>query len=191
MSIGSLSRVPGSPVLSLAELDNQIATDEALPVRRRQEVRSALRLIGRAMGRRLEEIPANPRHLRERFATLTPGMAGVSTGRWNNALSLVRAALQHARLTTIRARSTEPLAPKWLDLFRYLNERRMREALSRFARYCTALGIMPTQVNDSVANSFLLALEDEAVIRKPRQVHRTMCISWNRAAETVPSWPSA
>ncbi len=190
MTIGSLSRVPGSPVPSLAELADQIATDEVLPPRRKQEIRSALRLIGRTIGRKLEEIPASPRHLRERFATLTPAMAGVSKGRWNNAWSLVRGALNHIGLATIQARSTKALGPEWQDLFRYVNERRMREALSRFARYCSALAIVPTSVSDSVANSFLVALEDEAVIRKPRQVHRTMCIAWNRAAETLPTWPS-
>ena len=190
MTISLPSRAPGSPVPSLAELADQIATDELLPVRRRQEIRSALRLIGRAIGRRLEEIPASPRYLRERFTTLTPAMAGVSKGRWNNAWSLVRGALNHAGLATLRARGSEPLAPEWLDLFPYLNERRMREALSRFARYCSALAIVPAAVSDSVANSFLVALEEEAVIRKPRQVHRTMCITWNRAAETVPAWPS-
>jgi hypothetical protein len=34
-------------------------------------------------------------------------------------------------------------------------------------------------------------MEDEALIRSPRQVHRTMCIAWNRAAELIADWPSS
>jgi hypothetical protein len=59
------------------------------------------------------------------------------------------------------------------------------EGLSRFARYCSVQGIRPSDVDDSTAASFLAALENDGLIRKPRQVHRTMCLMWNRAARTV------
>lgn len=88
MTPPAVSRAPGSPVPSLAELMERIATEEALTPRQRQEIRSALRAVARAIGRRPEEIPARPRQLRERLAVLTPAMVGVSQGRWNNVLSL-------------------------------------------------------------------------------------------------------
>jgi integrase len=117
-------------------------------------------------------------------------MVGVSKGRWANILSLTRVALKRAGLTTIPGRSTEPLAPEWQGLFRNLNDRRMREGLSRFARHCSVLQIAPTDVCDAVTAAFLSAMENEAFIRNPRRVHRTMCIAWNRAADTIASWPS-
>ena len=116
-------------------------------------------------------------------------MAGVSRGRWSNILSLTRGALKRAGLTTIAGRSTEPMAPEWRELFRYINHRRIREGLSRFARYCSALGISPSVVDDVIAASFLEALENDGLIRKPRQVHRTMCVSWNRAVHTISTVP--
>jgi hypothetical protein len=91
------SRAPGAPFPSLAELSDKIASDQALTARQRQESCSALRSVGRALGRRLDEIPANPRQLRERLVTLTPGVAGVSPGRWNNIVSLTRVALKTRR----------------------------------------------------------------------------------------------
>jgi len=189
MTVGPLSRAPDSPPPSLAELLERIATDASLTPRQRQETCSALRTVGRASGRRLEEIQANPRQLRERLVTLTPTMAGVSAGRWANIVSLVRGALKLAGLTTILGRSTDPLAPEWRDLFRHLNDRRLREGLSRFGRYCGKLGINPSEITDAVATSFLAALENDSLIRNPRQVHRTMCVVWNRAAQTIAAWP--
>lgn len=190
MSLPPASRGSAFGVPSLADLVNQINTDPSLSPRQRQEARSALRVVGRAIGRPLEEIPAHPRQLRERLTTLTPAMVGVSKGRWANILSLTRVALNRAGLTTIPGRSTEPLADEWQGLFRHLNHRRMREALSRFAHYCSELSIAPADVCDAVAAAFLNAMEDEALMRKPRQVHRTMCITWNRAADTIAGWPS-
>jgi integrase len=175
----------GAPIPTLADLLALIASDASLTPRQRHDICSALRAVGRALGRRLEEIPATPRHLRERLSTLTSAMAGVSASRWNNVLSLTRAALKHAGLTTIAGRSVEPMAPEWRDFFCHINHRRIREGLSRFARYCSALGIRPEDVNDGIATPFLATLEDDGLIRKPRQVHRTMCVMWNRAGQTL------
>jgi hypothetical protein len=172
-----------------ADLTEYIATNGLLTPRQQQETCSALGTVARAVGRRPEEIAASPRHLRERLVQLTPGMAGVTQGRWNNVLSLTRGALKHAGLANIAGRSTEPMASEWRDLFYHLNNRRMREGLSRFARYCSASGINPSNVSDIVAASFLAALEDEGIIRNPGQVHRTMCVVWNRAAESIAAWP--
>src|SRR5262249_43055659 len=132
-------------------------------------------------GRRLEEIPASPRQLRERLAILTPAMAGASPGCWNNIVSLTRGALKRSGLATIGGRSTAPMSTEWQDLFRHLDHRPMGEGLSRFARYCSDRSISPTDVDDDIAAAFLSALENDGLIRKPRQVHRTLCVQWDRA----------
>lgn len=51
------------------------------------------------------------------------------------------------------------------------------------------IGITPSEVSDNIATAFLVALEEEGIIRNPRQVHRTMCIVWNRAEESIAAWP--
>ena len=107
------SRGPRAPFPSLAHLLDEIVSDQTLTSRQRQESCSALRSVGRALGRRLEEIPASPRQLRERLAILTPAMAGVSLGRWNNIVSLTRGALKRSGLATIAGRSTAPMSPDW------------------------------------------------------------------------------
>lgn len=150
-----------------------------------------MRTAGRALARRLEEIPAHPAYLRESLAALSPAMAGVSAGRWSNVVGLTRAALKIAGVATMPGRYTEPLTSAWAELYRHLNHRRLREGLSRFARFCGSCGITPFEVDDGVAAAFLRVLENRGIIRKPRQVHRMMCITWNRAANTLATWPQS
>src|SRR4051812_16832926 len=64
-----------------------------LPARRRQEMMSALRTIGRVLDRPLERIPAHPRLMANRLDEVAPRAFGISPGRWNNVRSLARAAL--------------------------------------------------------------------------------------------------
>jgi integrase len=189
MALSMGSRGGGDAIVSLADLMREISSDPSLSPRQRQDTGSALRVVGRVLARPLEEIPAQPGQLRERLATMTPAMAGVSKGRWANILSLTRAALARAGLSKVPGRSSEPLTPEWQDLFRHLNHRRMREGLSRFARHCSAQGIAPGEVCDAVADMFLTAVAEEALLRNPRQIHRTMCITWNRAAALIADWP--
>src|SRR5262252_8995911 len=84
MSLPPTSRSSGLTVLSLADLLNAVGADMQLSARQRQDTCSALRIVGRALGRPLAELPARPRQLRERLAALTPAMVGVSKGRWAN-----------------------------------------------------------------------------------------------------------
>ena len=61
-----------------------------LPGRRRQELKSALRTAARALGRRLDEVPADPRLLANRLAEVSPVAVGLSPG-------LCLAAADHCR----------------------------------------------------------------------------------------------
>jgi integrase len=191
MSLSPASRKPDNlphrP--SLAEVREMVLADEGLSLRRRQDVSSALRTLAKALGHRLDELPAHPGYLRERLERFTPAMAGLSPRRWRNALSLTRFALKHAKLARVPGRYEEPLTPAWADLFRYLNDARMRVGLSRLARWCGARGIGPDQVNDEVLGVFLAELCDAGIVKRPRTIHRTACILWNKAATQISSWP--
>jgi integrase len=138
-----------------------------------------------AVGRPLEVIPAHPGYLRQRLERFTPAMAGMSERRWVNIVSLVRAALKHVGLSSVPGRYTAPMSPTWRDLWRHINDRKVREALSRFVRYCSDIGVAPEQVDDAVLDHFRRAITDEGMVRNPREVHRMACKAWNRLASTV------
>ena len=84
------------PQPTLADLLDQIFLgDQFLPPRRRQDLASGLRTFAKAMGCRLEDLPADPGVLRQ-HRKFAPAMASLSAQRWRNILSLLRFALAHA-----------------------------------------------------------------------------------------------
>ncbi len=75
MSIDTVSRslsptVPGQP--TLADVLAIISAGKVCPKHRRQDLCSAIRSLGKVIGRRLAEIPANPGLLRHRIKHLEP-----------------------------------------------------------------------------------------------------------------------
>jgi len=78
---------------SLAAIRSRILADESLSEERRREMASALSTLAKALSKPAETIPADPLALRALMKGLTPAMVGLKTGRWQNVLSLVGAAL--------------------------------------------------------------------------------------------------
>ncbi len=189
MSTLPLSRNPILAPPTLAGLRDQIVADTSLPLRKRHDVSSALNTLARALGKRPDEVPAHPGYLRKRLKDFTPAMAGLKPGRWHNVMTLFRFARKHAGLARMPGRYTEPLAPDWAELYRHLNSPKTRYGLSRFSRYCGVAGIAPDQVNDQVMGSFAEDLMNDEVTKKPKTIHRSTCILWNRAVATIPAWP--
>jgi integrase len=174
---------------TLGYVRDQIEAAVDLTPRQRQDITSALRTLAKALDRRLEEIPAHPVHLRERIKDLNAAMVGIEERRWRNVLSLTRAALKHAGLARIPARSRVALDPDWKEAVGHLDLKSLQCGLSRLARYCTAASISPAEINDETMAKFLDDLEQGGLIRSPRSIHRTACLAWNKAVDTFPSWP--
>src|SRR5262249_39187118 len=79
-----------------------------------------------------------------------------------------------------------------------LSGRRAQIGLSRLARYASAHGITPGDVNDDVIVGFIAAVRQESLHRQPDTLHRQVTLIWNEAARepalglqpvTVPSFP--
>src|SRR5215471_1818085 len=99
---------------SLADvLDVVKRTD--LDEKRRAELASAIRTVGRALNRPLDQIPADAKSLRRRLSVLAPAAVRLSPGRWANVRSHLRAALALARLNKA-VRTREPMSAKWRAL---------------------------------------------------------------------------
>jgi integrase len=179
---------PPSRAMTLADVLAAIEADRSCPRRLRQDRASAIRTLARALGRRPQEIPAQPRILQRRIKDVGPAMAGLTPGRWRNVLSLVRGALKQVGVSTMPGRHTSPLSASWADLFRHLNDLTLRARLSRFAHWCSANGTEPVMVDDTVMTRFLQDLE-EALVDGPRHIHRATCMYWNRAVSVCPAWP--
>lgn len=176
------------PRLTLADVEAAIRADEKLPLRKRQEVTSALRTLAKALDQPANNVQADPFYWRDRLAHFGPAKIGLSVGRWRNVQSLARFALDYTGCSPV-GRRQEPLAAEWTEALALLAEEGLRRGLATLARYCSGEGILPGEVNDDAVRDFLKFLEATRLSKRFRSVHRTACLSWNRAVETVSGWP--
>ena len=75
------------------------------------------------------------------------------------------------------------MSPAWQQLWDLMEgDRYGRTELSRLFRYCSANGIVPSDLSDAISSDFLTALEAESLIKKPKVRHQSVCRVWNRQA---------
>ena len=55
--------------------------------------------------------------------------------------------------------------------------------------FCSTQQIRPTAVDRTTFEAFREALVAGSLICEPHTVHRTACLLWNRAAQTIDGWP--
>jgi hypothetical protein len=61
-------------------------------------------------------------------------------------------------------------------------DKRARIGLARLARYASALGIAPKQIDDSVVVDLMTEVRDSSLHRNPNRLHRTIAQVWNEVA---------
>jgi integrase len=178
----------GSP-RTLADLRRRILADADLPPARRADIASALNTLAKALGQPLDAIPAEPAALRARLDGATSAQMGHRPGRWRNIRSLVSAALARVGRIRLPARLDLAPAPAWEALLKKPLPRDARFRLGRFARYCTAQGIDPAEVDDAVLARFRADLETGSLVADPARAQREAALRWNLAAAAHPDWP--
>ena len=82
--------------------------------------------------------------------------------------------------------ASKSLSPEWAKLFKRLSGRRAHIGLSRLARYASARGIKPGDVNDDVIVAFIAAVRNGSLHRQPNRLHRQVTLIWNEVAARVP-----
>lgn len=174
---------------SLAWLREHIESHDDLPRQQRRDMASACNTTAKWFGLPLSAIPASPAFLRKRFDRLHPSHVGVSERRIGNVKSLLLRAIREAGLSTALGDYQCPLSPEWQNLFTQIDDKYLRTGISRFLRYCSKQGILPSDVNDVVASNYLEALETESLVKRPRELHQTCCRLWNKVGVSVEDWP--
>jgi hypothetical protein len=171
---------------TLADLLIDLEQDSSLSADRRRDLKSAVRRICELLGRDPASLPAAIAALRSAVNDLTPGGAGVSAKTLQNLRSNFLAALRHSAAGSTKV----GLTPAWQALYDRLPDKRSRDGLSRFLRFCSARGLEPEAVDDAVIEAFVAWLGNATLVRKPRELHRRSCRLWNAAVDSVPGWPA-
>ena len=63
-----------------------------------------------------------------------------------------------------------------------LSEKRAHIGLSRLARFASANGIDPGEIDDTVIERFIAAVREGSLHRKPNDLHRSVALIWNEVA---------
>jgi len=172
--------------LTLADVLAHIEADSTLSPTRRRDLKSAIRRFCTLVDREPAQVPARMCELRPVILALNPAQAGLSRKSLQNVKADLASAMRYAGADRLSRRS---LSEDWRALHDHLPSKRLKNGLSRFARFCSTHGIPPNAVVDDVVAQFVAWLSESTFARNPKEIHRRTCRLWNEAAATVDGWP--
>jgi integrase len=171
---------------TLVDLRAAVLADASIPEPRRKAMASALNSFARAVGRPLETLPASPQRLRPHLAAMTPAMARLSRGGWQNVKSLLGAALATTVRDFLPGRLDIELSAEWEDLLTESSATlEGRSLIGRFGRFATLRGVEPSQVDDAFLAAYEEALVARSLETRPVHVIRRTAVVWNRLCQTT------
>jgi site-specific recombinase XerD len=169
---------------TFAGMMEEIRHDPMLSAQQRADLRSALRSFGDLIGQDLRAMPALPTTYRSRLRRLTPAATGLSSKRLANIKAgVLRAMARYGALP--RRNALGPRASAWIPLWDRLTTYQ-RARLSRFVSWCSATGIMPSAVSDTVVERFEQALIEESFIEHPADCVVNTCRIWEKVRSCRP-----
>jgi integrase len=175
---------PGSPAIA-----GVIDTWVDLTPSRRRDLRTAVSMLGRAAGKDLAAIPFTAEEVRAILAATTPAACGLSDATFKGYRGWIAYVLK--RLGLMQERHTAgDLQPTWASLVRAMTDDKAWIRLRAFLRYCSARGIEPGDVDDTVLAGYLDHLRQADIRGTARDTVRRVARAWNKASETMPGWPA-
>jgi integrase len=149
---------------------------------RLRDLRSAVRRIAGLLGNVPGAIPLAMEKIQAGLSTINPLAVGLSVKRFANIRSDFQAAVKASRILPVKNGTKSGLSPEWVKLFEALKGRRAHTGLSRLARYASAEGVEPRDINDGVIDRFIAEVRAGSLHQKPNSLHRQVTLIWNEAA---------
>src|SRR5215212_218827 len=168
--------------VTLADVSERVAQSNLSPTRKR-DCLSALRRVADLLEQDLSAVPADVGSLRERLATLNPASFGLSAHTWSNLRSNLFRAIEASGLQPVLRTAKIPLTDSWRELTTRIPDRRTRDGLSRFARFCSLNGIPPQQTDFGTLQAFGAAVRSSTLARKAAMLERDVATLWNRLVD--------
>jgi integrase len=170
--------------MTLASMLAALDRSGELSATRRRDLRSAVKSVANLLGDEPAAIPLDIPRISARLRTINPLAAGMTAKRLANIRSDFLAATRFCGVQQVTA--SKRLSPEWAKLFQRLTGRRAHIGLSRLARYASARGIKPGDVNEDVIVAFIAAVRNGSLHRQPNRLHRQVTLIWNEVAARVP-----
>lgn len=161
----------------------------ALSENKRRDLKSAIRSFCRLIGKDPAVVPANINWLHVRIRRVAPVAHNITKKRLANIKSDVLKALELTGCSRERSKWLRKPTSEWQSLLDKIINKHDLWKLSQLSQYCTALGIVPSAVNDEHVAGFLKALINETFINKPDLVAVNAVKTWNRLRGQITDWP--
>jgi integrase len=176
----------GPATLAQPNLDDvllALKSQKGLSATRARDLSSSIKRVAILLGDDPAHIPLDLPAISSKLASVNPTALGVSTKTLSNVRSAFLTAVKVSGLKPVLRSARTPLSPAWSSLMAKLSGKRAHLGLSRFARYASANGIEPEQVNDAAIKGFIAAVRERSLHRKPHALHRQVSLIWNEAAK--------
>lgn len=135
-------------------------------------------LLGNEPGAIALDMPA----ISARLAAVNPVAVGITPKRFANIRSDFLAGAKASGMMPLKPQGKSLLSRAWIDLFERLSGRRAHIGLSRLARYASARGIAPKDINDEVMGELMATVREQSLCPRPTVLHRQTTLIWNEAA---------
>ena len=159
-----------------------------LPEQKRRHWTTSMRQFAKALDRPLEVIPARYSAVRPYLAQLHHAPVGLTAKTLQNHKSNTKSALLWLAREKGISKHGAPLTAEWEEP-RGNSDRIVWSKLSSLARFCSASGIAPAEVDEAVVDRFL---DYRARTGKPAHnaFRRSLARAWNANIGTIPGWPA-
>ena len=150
---------------------------------RLRDLRSSIKRVAALLGDDPARVALDLPAISAKLATINPVAAGLSIKSFSNIRSDFMAAVKASKLKSVQRSAKTPLSAAWNKLMADISTRREQIGLSRLARYASANGIEPKEINDATIEAFITAVRNGTLHRKPNDLHRNVALIWNEAAQ--------
>jgi hypothetical protein len=192
-----ISNPPGAPP-TLADLLKELEADRALSATRLRDLRSAVKRVAALLDAEPSRIALDLPAISGKLAAVNPIGCGLTAKSYSNLRSDFVAAVKASGFRSAPSYLKQGVSPAWTSLLARFSEKRVRIGLGRLAQFASAHGIEPADVDQAAIASFIAAVREGSLHRKPNELLRSVTVIWNevvgRAVElglhtvTVPSF---
>jgi integrase len=170
--------------ITLAAMSAALARPGKLSPTRVRDLRSAVKRVADLVGDEPAAISLGIAGISARLNTINPVAAGMTGKRLANIRSDFLAAAKACEVQPVT--SAKGLSLEWAKLFKRRSGRRTHLGLMRLARYSSARGIRPCDINDDVVSALIAEVRNGSLHRNPNRLHRQVTLIWNEVAARVP-----
>ncbi len=164
--------------MTLQQVYEAIAALESVPPAKRGEFRSAIKRFAEICNINMSSTPADGPAIRAAAKTASWQLAGLTKNSWANVMYRVTKALGLVGVNVHRRRQYRP-NPEWTAVVDRCGAE-ARHGLTRFAGWCTMLGVDADEVTAETFEKYLGYLIEYSTVGNPRERWHRARRAWNR-----------